>query len=101
MVGAGTTAPIAHCAPRPKTSHRKVFDFPSERMNERLGRYGIIMIVVRRRKAVIVMRAYWTASAGIKPPPATVPSNLSEHHNPCPILHIHFVRRQKPADRHP
>lgn len=34
MVGVGTTAPKAHCAPRPKTSHGNIAFPPSECMNE-------------------------------------------------------------------
>ena len=43
----------------------------------------------------------WTASGESKPCPVTASSNLSGQHNPCSVVHVHFVKRQKPTDQHP
>lgn len=105
MVGVGTTAPNAHCAPSPIAMHRTALVLPSRYMNEWLiwwfGQEKRAMVFVKSSKVVIVMCTCWTASGERKPCPLTAPSNLSGQNNPCSVVHVHFVERQKPTDQHP
>ena len=59
------------------------------------------MFLVNSSKVVIVMCTCWTASSEVKPCSVTAPSNLSGQQHPCSVVHVHFVKRQKPTDQHP